>query len=83
MLRYKVWQEDDGEKSARQREANDPEDAAAEQADYDYLNRGGWEHSWPVMYVVEDDATGMRWRVKVDLDFDPVFHAAEVKDGER
>ncbi len=75
MTKYRLWQEEDGEACARKREAPDPEDAATEQANYDYLHHDGWDHSWPVMYVVEDVATGKRWRVKVSLDFEPVFDA--------
>jgi len=80
MTKYRLWQEDDGEESARKRDADGPEDAATEQADYDYSHRDGWEQSWPVMYVVEDVATGKRWRVSVSLDFDPVFHAGRATE---
>ena len=82
MTTYRVWQEDDGDDSAMQRSAVGPETAAADQADYDYSERDGWDRSWPTTYIVEDIATGKRWKVSVGVDFDPSFHtggAVEIK----
>ena len=50
--------------------------AAEQAAKMMHAERGGWEWSWPVQFVVTEDATGKRQLVTVERGLYPEFHAS-------
>lgn len=75
MTNYLIWRDGGDENHPNRQTAVCPRDAAVCQAEHDHAARDGWEWSWPVAYVVEDIATGNRWRVEVDREVVPHFSA--------
>lgn len=75
MTTYRIWRDGHDEHDADQRTAASPQDATTAQAEHDHAARDGWEWSWPVTYLVEDVATGQRWRIEIDREVVPHFSA--------
>ncbi len=76
-MKFRVWREDmdpDDDGDGGHVEALDVRDAAERRAAQDHTHRGGWEWSWPIVYVVEDDQ-GAVWTVEVERRAVPEFEA--------
>lgn len=57
-------------------------DWIAEDAANDYHSEhDGWESHWPLTFRIWDDQGKLLGDYNVDRDYDPVFHASEVRKG--
>lgn len=76
MTTYRIWRDDADRDPPDERTAESPQAAAELQAADDHDGpRVGWEWDWPVVYIVEDIATGARSRWEVDRELVPSFRA--------
>jgi hypothetical protein len=76
-MKFIVWREDldpdDGD--GNEVEAFDVRAAAERRAEQDHAHRGGWEWTWPVVYLVKDVTDPTVWIVEVQRRAVPEFEA--------
>ena len=57
------------------------EEAAEAAAEYIHDNCDGWDHSWPIIFAMIDEA-GRETLVRVEMQFKPSFYGQEIQHKE-